>query len=1148
MKKNKQKTDLKKSILSINQKILFSFLLVFIFGLGFGAKASAASYCVKATGSATKVNSVVANAAACTVAIDAASMSMATFNANTYTAGDTVYFTAQGGSFATGITVPSSGSDNSHRITYQGINDGAGSSFPIIAISSSGSIDTNYHSYINISGFSVQYAGSAASSHVKMTGAYSHITLSNLTINGNGYGYPIVSASNVDDITLDSIAISNPGLYSVWFSGASNSNVTISNLTTSGGRGMLLQNIAGLTLSNVTSNATIAPYDSLRILQCSGIVVITNYLSSSSADFGLNIDTCNLSAGSAINGLTISSANSYGLHIINTTASSLVINNPVITNNGSYGIHMLNVLGGASILNGSIHDNVGQGFFLDQVPNAVVRGFNPQNITNGGIYNNAGGGVSILATSGNSNGVIVDHNYIHDNGSDDSSSGNRDGIDAHLNCTGLQIYENIIVRNGNAGLAFVNNSSGTVYNNVIMNNGTKNSTYHKDRGGYYNVGTGAWTLKNNIFQGNYGSEIYGGASGLAATISDHNMFLHSGNYITTEPLVYNNSTATPYTLATWQSTYNQDINSINADPLFIDASTDFHLRNTSPAINAGTDVGLAADYAGNPISGPSWDIGAYEFQDSTKPTTTANIVSGTYNQVQQVTLTCDDGAGVGCDKTYYTLDGNDPTTSSTQYSGAVSTPDNATTTLKFFSRDKNLNSETPIKSKIYTIDTTAPNTTINSNPDSLINTDSATFTFSASETSTFQCKMDSGAYASCASPKNYTSLAEGAHTFYVKATDSATNEDLSPASYAFAVDTQIPTISDLSPNNTTLSVTTTSTNLTLKTSETTTCKYSTVSGVDYALMTAFDSTNNTTHSTNISGLNSGTTYNYYIKCKDQINESSESHLTFSIAPESNDISLNTIKIKIGRTINKFKDKIRLDQNKFKFQGEDDNLANGTIKIYKGDNLQDTISADINGAWEKTMKLKDDFSGWIEVRQYDQFGTLLATSRNKVYIDTEKPEFKDTIKSQVTVSKNQRIDFPAKDNDEIDHYQVKLADVRSWRNQNDDFYRIPETIPNGTYDLFIRAYDRSGNYAEEKTSLNFASYKHPVSLASVSLNPQDNQEINNQKTESQTQSHSDKNTDINTDTATSSSNANNSSSPQPPAQPKTSHWWNPFSWF
>ncbi|NTU74026.1 hypothetical protein HGB07_07775 [Candidatus Roizmanbacteria bacterium] len=413
-------------------------------------------------------------------------------------------------------------------------------------------------------------------------------------------------------------------------------------------------------------------------------------------------------------------------------------------------------------------------------------------------------------------------------------------------------------------------------------------------------------------------------------------------------------------------------NNINADPVFTNAGIfDFTLQNTSPAINAGTDVGLTTDYEGNPKSGPNFDIGAYEFQDSTAPITTANVDTGLYNSAQTVTLTCSDGSGVGCDKTYYTTDGTDPDTDSNQYSAPLSI--SLTTTLKFFSQDKNENSENPIKSKIYTIDTAFPQTSIDSNPDVLINSNSATFTFSATETSTFQCKIDSSAYASCTSPKNYTGLAEGAHTFYVKATDTATNEDATPANYAFTVDTEVPTISDLSPNNTTLSATTTSTNLTLTTSETTTCKYSATSGTDYASMTAFNSTNNTTHSTAISGLNPGTTYDYYMICKDVINESTEAHLTFQIAPEENKTSLNSIKIKIERGTNKFKDTLNITKNKFKLKSQDDSLSNGTVEIYKGGKLWKTITADASGAWSKTLKLKNDTTEKIKVYFIEQTG-------------------------------------------------------------------------------------------------------------------------------------------------------------------------------
>ena len=86
-------------------------------------------------------------------------------------------------------------------------------------------------------------------------------------------------------------------------------------------------------------------------------------------------------------------------------------------------------------------------------------------------------------------------------------------------------------------------------------------------------------------------------------------------------------------------------------------------------------------------------------------------------------------------------------------------------------------------------DTEAPVATID-------NAAGMTFTFSATDnvpgTLTFQCSIDALAYATCASPKTYTGLAAGAHTFSVRATDSHGNVS-TPVTVAFdAPDTIAP--------------------------------------------------------------------------------------------------------------------------------------------------------------------------------------------------------------------------------------------------------------------------------------------------------------------------------------------------------------------
>jgi hypothetical protein len=93
----------------------------------------------------------------------------------------------------------------------------------------------------------------------------------------------------------------------------------------------------------------------------------------------------------------------------------------------------------------------------------------------------------------------------------------------------------------------------------------------------------------------------------------------------------------------------------------------------------------------------------------------------------------------------------------------------------------------------WTIDTTAPQTTITSGPTSPTNQTSATFTFTSSDAgSSFQCRLDGAAFAACTSGQSYTGLAPGSHDFEVRATDPAGNTDGSPAAHSWTIETSAP--------------------------------------------------------------------------------------------------------------------------------------------------------------------------------------------------------------------------------------------------------------------------------------------------------------------------------------------------------------------
>lgn len=93
----------------------------------------------------------------------------------------------------------------------------------------------------------------------------------------------------------------------------------------------------------------------------------------------------------------------------------------------------------------------------------------------------------------------------------------------------------------------------------------------------------------------------------------------------------------------------------------------------------------------------------------------------------------------------------------------------------------------------FTVDTIGPATTILSVPAGDSDSDSATFEFEADEPSaTFQCSVDGGAYSACTSPLNLSGLADGPHSFAVRAVDTTGNADASPATYNWTVDTLAP--------------------------------------------------------------------------------------------------------------------------------------------------------------------------------------------------------------------------------------------------------------------------------------------------------------------------------------------------------------------
>lgn len=247
------------------------------------------------------------------------------------------------------------------------------------------------------------------------------------------------------------------------------------------------------------------------------------------------------------------------------------------------------------------------------------------------ICANAGSGVTIHAWNGqNTWGHVVSRNIIsniHALGGGVAHGIGTWGQEAFTANTtdGIEISNNVVF-DADQCFRLAYTRAQTLYNNVGIN----------CRAGIY-LPTAAPTViaRNNIFQFDPASSRCTSAagscrhvdvfSGVGAVLNfDRNIYHPAG---TSDLSMYARLGGGLITLAQWRALLPGvslssnaaslfDPNSFGADPRFVNAAQlDFRLQESSPAIDAGEDVGLTLDLAGSAApKGTAHDIGAYEYE------------------------------------------------------------------------------------------------------------------------------------------------------------------------------------------------------------------------------------------------------------------------------------------------------------------------------------------------------------------------------------------------------------------------------------------------------------------------------------------------------------------------------------------------------
>ncbi|MFA6422237.1 MAG: right-handed parallel beta-helix repeat-containing protein [Candidatus Buchananbacteria bacterium] len=299
-----------------------------------------------------------------------------------------------------------------------------------------------------------------------------------------------------------------------------------------------------------------------------------------------------------------------------------------------------------------IHDNEASGIFSNAGTDGSTSSTRTT-ISNNTVYNNDGFGIFAYASN-----WLIERNLVYNNGNYSIAPGysgihlwggdvgsptantgdynivrynkiygtrslgeDGSGISADIYSDHNQIYDNIVYANDGPGITLFANDSNEIYNNTSYSNCLNTGGQLTLKGEIRIDGIVSEKVKNFIVKNNIA---YATGSDVAAIYL--NQYAYDQSPIIANNLWYASSanwyfwnTAGGSSLDAW-NLLEGVVTDLNSNPVFVNAPLDFTLQASSDAIDAGTNVGLTSDYAGTVIpKGLTFDIGAYEFNESTGP-------------------------------------------------------------------------------------------------------------------------------------------------------------------------------------------------------------------------------------------------------------------------------------------------------------------------------------------------------------------------------------------------------------------------------------------------------------------------------------------------------------------------------------------------
>lgn len=157
-----------------------------------------------------------------------------------------------------------------------------------------------------------------------------------------------------------------------------------------------------------------------------------------------------------------------------------------------------------------------------------------------------------------------------------------------------------------------------------------------------------------------------------------------------------------------------------------------------------------------------------------------------------------------------------------------------------------------------------------------------------------------------------------------------------------------------------------------------------------------------------------------------------------------------------------------DDKSISFKGANDDIQNGKVKIYSGNDLKKEITAGSDGKWKAEVKVKSNGDYKFRLEYYNSNGDKVADSKKYIVkVDTEDPEFTD-LPLFLNKKRGDKIWWKAKDNRKIKEY--KIIFLGKTKTTTRDSFNVPADAPRGPHILKVRAYDKAGNVSSRVVSI------------------------------------------------------------------------------